>query len=78
MIQQGSQKAFLKPLLKAKEAIIKAFYVQDTKILNSTWMQHQFTVSQVYKFTKLNFIDQKLENKDANHSSATSTSNQKT
>ena len=77
MLKQGTPKDSLKPIFKAKEAITKAFYVQDTRIVNSRGRQHQLTVSQVYKLSELNCIDQELENKDDDLSPATSSSNKK-
>lgn len=52
------KKISLKPIFKAEEAIIKAFFVQFTKKFNSTGMQQQLTVNQVYKLTELHSINQ--------------------
>jgi hypothetical protein len=82
----------LEPIFKAEEAITKAFSIQYTRKCNSTGMERQITVNQVYKLTELRSFNQELENKEAHddqdqqdtvqnteedHSPTTSTSNKK-
>ena len=67
MLKQGTPKDSLKPIFKAEETITKTLLVQYTRKFNSTGMERQLTVNQIYKLTELHSFNQELENKEAHN-----------